>query len=159
MAISPEFEAFESGYTEGKNQVVWTRLVADLDTPVSLILKLAQAKKDSFVLESVTGGEVRGRYSIIGMKPDLIWRAKGDTSEINRSARFDDAAFEAMDTDTLSALRQIIAESQIDLPDDLPPMAAGLFGYLGYDMIRLVEDLPNVNPDPIGAPDAMMLRP
>jgi len=159
MTISPEFKEFEAGYSEGKNQVIWTRLVADLDTPVSLILKLAQAKKDSFVLESVTGGEVRGRYSIIGMKPDLIWRANGNTSEINRSARFDDNAFEPVDTDTLSALRQIIAESKIDLPDDLPPMSAGLFGYLGYDIIRLVEDLPNVNPDPIGVPDAIMLRP
>ncbi|MEO1919862.1 MAG: chorismate-binding protein, partial [Paracoccaceae bacterium] len=159
MSILPEFKSFESGYSEGKNQIVWTRLVADLDTPVSLILKLAQAKKDSFVLESVTGGEVRGRYSIIGMKPDLIWRANGNTPEINRSARFDGNAFEPMQTDTLSALRQIIAESKIDLPDALPPMSAGLFGYLGYDMIRLVENLPNVNPDPIGTPDAIMLRP
>lgn len=159
MSISPEFKEFETEYTSGKNQVVWTRLVADLDTPVSLILKLAQAKKDSFVLESVTGGEVRGRYSIIGMKPDLIWRANGDVPEINRSARFDDDAFEPMGTDTMSALRDIIAESQIDLPETLPPMSAGLFGYLGYDVIRLVENLPNVNPDPIGVPDAIMLRP
>lgn len=159
MSTFPEFNEFETGYEAGKNQVVWTRLVADLDTPVSLILKLAQAKKDSFILESVTGGEVRGRYSIIGMKPDLIWRAHGNSSEINRSARYDDDAFEDMGIDTMSALRQIIAESKIDLPEGLPPMSAGLFGYLGYDMIRLVEDLPNINPDPIGAPDAMMLRP
>ena len=159
MSLLPSLGEFETGYNAGKNQVVWTRLVADLDTPVSLILKLAQAKKDSFVLESVTGGEVRGRYSIIGMKPDLIWRCRGNDAEINRSARFDDNAFEPMEADSLTALRQIIGESKIDLPDDLPPMAAGLFGYLGYDVIRLVEKLPNVNPDPIGAPDAMMLRP
>ena len=57
--------------------MVWTRLVADLDTPVSLMLKLTEARKDSFLLESVTGGEVRGRYSIMGMKPDLIWECRG----------------------------------------------------------------------------------
>jgi len=158
MQIHPEFDTFANDYKAGNNQVVWTRLVADLDTPVSLMLKLAQARKDSFVLESVTGGETRGRYSIIGMKPDLIWRAHGNTSELNRNARFEDA-FQPMEMDTLSALRSLIAESRIDLPEDLPPMAAGLFGYLGYDSVRLVENLPNINPDPINVPDAIMLRP
>ena len=159
MTLSPTYEEFETEYSAGKNQVVWTRLVADLDTPVSLILKLAQAKKDSFVLESVTGGEVRGRYSIIGMKPDLIWRCHGENAEINRTARYDADAFEPMKSASLTALREVIAESKIDLPEGLPPMSAGLFGYLGYDSIRLVEHLPNVNPDPIGTPDSIMLRP
>lgn len=158
MKILPEFDQFSEGYNTGANQVVWTRLVADLDTPVSLMLKLAQARKDSFVLESVTGGETRGRYSIIGMKPDLIWRAHGDTSEVNRSARYTDN-FEPMEGGTLDALQQLIDESKIDLPEGLPPMSAGLFGYLGYDTVRLVENLPNINPDPINVPDAIMLRP
>lgn len=159
MQLYPEFDEFSGSYGAGKNQVVWARLVADLDTPVSLMLKLAQAQKDSFVLESVTGGEIRGRYSIIGMKPDLIWRANGEKAEINRSARFNDNAFEPMQADTLTALREIIEESHIDLPEELPPMAAGLFGYLGYDTIRLVEHLPDINPDTIGTPDAIMMRP
>ncbi len=111
------------------------------------------------MLESVTGGEVRGRYSIIGMKPDLIWRCKGTTSAVNRAARYDADAFEDAAGNPLDTLRALIAECKIDLPADLPQAAAGLFGYLGYDMIRLVEHLPNVNPDPLGLPDAMMLRP
>lgn len=159
MNLSPNFSDFEAAHKSGQNQVVYTRLVADLDTPVSLMMKLAQAAKNSFILESVTGGEVKGRYSIIGMKPDLIWECTGNSSRVNRSARFDDGAFENMVGDPLTALRQLIAESRIDLPEDLPPMAAGLFGYLGYDMIRLVENLPDVNPDPIGLPDAVMYRP
>jgi len=159
MALFPEYKDFATAFDAGKNQVVYTRLAADLDTPVSLMLKLAQARKDAFMLESVTGGEVRGRYSVIGMKPDLIWRCRGKTSDVNRQARFDATAFEPVDTDPLSALRDLIAESHIDLPDDLPPISAGLYGYLGYDMIRLVEHLPNVNPDPLGLPDALMLRP
>jgi len=110
-------------------------------------------------LESVTGGEVRGRYSVVGMKPDLIWRCIGTEAAINRQARFDPATFVAEPGHPIDSLRALLAESRIAMPDDLPPIAAGLFGYLGYDMIRLVEHLPDVNPDPIGLPDAVMLRP
>ncbi|MFD0908751.1 anthranilate synthase component I [Ruegeria arenilitoris] len=159
MALTPDFDSFARAYEAGQNQVVYTRLAADLDTPVSLMLKLTGAQKDAFVLESVTGGEVRGRYSIIGMKPDLIWRCRGETSELNRSVRFDADAFDAQDGNPMDNLRALLAESGIDLPDDLPQAAAGLFGYLGYDMVRLVEHLPDVNPDPLGLPDAILLRP
>ena len=157
--LTPDFDSFARAYEAGQNQVVYARLAADLDTPVSLMLKLTGAAKDAFVLESVTGGEVRGRYSIIGMKPDVIWQCHGTGSRINRAARYDPDAFETQDGDPLSTLRALIAESKIALPEDLPQAAAGLFGYLGYDMIRLVEHLPNINPDPLGLPDAVMMRP
>ncbi|WP_164659163.1 anthranilate synthase component I [Tropicibacter sp. Alg240-R139] len=159
MALTPDYDSFARAYEAGENQVVYTRLAADLDTPVSLMLKLTGAQKDAFMLESVTGGEVRGRYSIIGMKPDLIWRCHGDQSALNRSARFDADDFTRQDGDPMANLRALLAESRIDLPDDLPQAAAGLFGYLGYDMVRLVEHLPDVNPDPLGLPDAVMMRP
>ena len=159
MALTPDFETFAKAYEAGENQVVYTRLAADLDTPVSLMLKLTGAQKDAFILESVTGGEVRGRYSIIGMKPDLVWRCRGKTSALNRSARFDADDFTDQSGDPMDNLRALIAESHINLPEDLPQAAAGLFGYLGYDMVRLVEHLPNVNPDPLDLPDALMLRP
>ncbi|MDO7556976.1 MAG: anthranilate synthase component I [Loktanella sp.] len=159
MALFPDFDTFARGYNAGENKVVYARLAADMDTPVSLMLKLADAGKNAFMLESVTGGEVRGRYSIVGMNPDLIWECRGTTSRVNRNARFDEDNYETIDTDPLTALRGLIAESKIDLPADLPAASAGLFGYLGYDMIRLVERLPDVNPDPLGLPDAMMLRP
>jgi len=159
MALLPDYDSFARGYDAGENQIVYTRIAADLDTPVSLMLKLSGAGKNAFMLESVTGGEVRGRYSIIGMKPDLIWRCHGETSDINRDARFDRDSFAPCDGDPLSALRAILAESQIEIPADLPAASAGLFGYLGYDMIRLVEHLPNINPDTLGLPDAVMMRP
>ena len=159
MEMTPSFDAFAAAHAEGKNQVVYMRLAADLDTPVSLMLKMTGAAKDAFMLESVTGGEVRGRYSIIGMKPDLIWQCHGEKSRINRSARFDPEAWEAQSGHPLETLRALIAESRIDLLDGLPAASAGLFGYLGYDTIRLVEHLPNINPDPLGLPDAVMMRP
>ncbi|MEO0485109.1 MAG: anthranilate synthase component I [Pseudomonadota bacterium] len=157
--LIPEYSAFADSYDAGLNQVIYARLPADLDTPVSLMLKLTAAEPDSFVLESVTGGEVRGRYSIIGMRPDVVWECHGDQARLNRSARYDADAFEPVAGDALASLRALIAESRIDLPATLPASAAGLFGFLGYDMIRLVEHLPNVNPDPLGLPDARMARP
>jgi anthranilate synthase component I len=159
MQLSPDFAAFEAAWARGENQIVWARLAADLDTPVSLMLKLGDARADTFMLESVTGGEVRGRYSIVGMKPDLVWRCRGTASEINREARFDATAFRPLDGHPLETLRALIAECRITMPEGLPAVSAGLFGYLGYDMIRLVENLPDVNPDPLGVPDAMLMRP
>ncbi|MBC7145796.1 MAG: anthranilate synthase component I [Thioclava marina] len=158
VALSPSFEEFEARWAKGENQLVYARLAADLDTPVSLMLKLAEAQPNSFMLESVTGGEVRGRYSIIGMKPDVIWECRGECARINRSARFDET-WEDLPGHPFESLRALIAESRIEMPEGLPAAAAGLFGYLGYDTIRLVEKLPNVNPDPIGVPDAVLLRP
>ena len=157
--ITPDLDNFSRQYALKKSQVLFTRLAADLDTPVSLKMKLAGDQKNAFMLESVTGGEVRGRYSIIGMKPDLIWKCQGSESFINRDARFDDEAFTPVQAPPLEALRALLTESFIDLPEDLPQASAGLFGYLGYDMIRLVEDLPDMNPDPLALPDAVFLRP
>ena len=159
MELTPSYEEFAAKYEAGENQLVYSRLAADLDTPVSVMLKLSEAQKDSFILESVTGGEVRGRYSIVGLKPDLIWRCRGTTSELNREARYDANSFVPQEGNPLDELRALIKECRIDMPADLPAAAAGLFGYLGYDMIRLVEHLPNINPDPIGVPDAVMIRP
>ena len=159
MSLHPEPSAFAAAYGEGRPQVVWTTLVADLETPVSAMLKLADGRPLSFLLESVEGGAVRGRYSIIGLKPDLIWRCRGSKAEINRRARFDDSAFEAEPEDALASLRRLIREARIELPAALPPMAAGLVGYIGYDMVRLIERIPDTRPDPLGLPDGLLMRP
>ena len=159
MMMTPDFAEFETGWAAGQNQLVTIRLAADLDTPVSLMLKLAEAAPMSFMLESVTGGEVRGRYSIVGMKPDLIWECRNGKARINRQARYSDE-FQPEDVPALDSLRALIAESRIaQVPHGVPAAAAGLFGYLGYDMIRLVEHLPDVNPDPLDLPDAILVRP
>src|SRR6185436_7431103 len=159
MQIEPAAGAFAERYGRGEPQVVWTTLVADLETPVSAFLKVAGGRPMSFLFESVEGGATRGRYSIIGLEPDLVWRAKGAAAEINRAARQKPEAFAPCPDAPLAALRALIAESRIVLPEALPPMAAGLFGYLGYDMVRLMEDLPPPNPDAVGIPDAIMIRP
>ena len=159
MAASPDFGAFAKVYESGKPQLVWTKAVADLETPVSAYMKLADGRANSFLLESVEGGAVRGRYSIIGFKPDVIWRCARNKAEINRRARSDARAFEPLAGRPLDTLRDLIRECQMELPPGLPPMASGLFGFLGYDMVRDMERLPDKNPDPIGLPDAIMVRP
>jgi anthranilate synthase component I len=159
MEILPGGSAFAARYAAGEPQLVWTTLVGDLETPVSAFLKLAGGKPHSFLFESVEGGAVRGRYSIIGLDPDLIFRAEGVRAEINREAREKPDAFAPCKQATLSALRDLVAESKLAIPPELPPMAAGIFGYLGYDMVRQMEKLPQPNPDPIGIPDAILIRP
>ncbi len=156
---APDFAAFERLYQAGTPQVVSTRLVADLETPVSAYLKIADGQPMSFLLESVEGGATRGRYSVIGLAPDLIWRAHGDKAEINRAAQDGANAFTSDTVPTLKSLRALLDESAISLPEGLPPMVAGVFGYMGYDTVRLIENLAEMTPDPLAVPDAIMIRP
>ncbi|MGO8924665.1 MAG: anthranilate synthase component I [Xanthobacteraceae bacterium] len=159
MQFEPSAELFAARYAAGEPQVVSTTLVADLETPVSAFLKIAGSRPVSFLLESVEDGAVRGRYSIIGLEPDVIFRINARRAEINRAAQTEPEAFTALDDAPLVALRSFIAESRIALPEALPPMAAGIFGYLGYDIVRLIEDLPPPRDDRIGIPDAILIRP
>ncbi len=161
MATEPDFPAFARTYESGRAQVLYTKLIADLETPVSAFLKLGEGRDNAFLLESVQGGEARGRYSIIGLKPDLIWRCRDGKSEINRGARSAPDKFVAdkLTDKPIASLRALLAECRMELPAGVPPMAVGLYGYLGYDMVRLIERLPNVPPDPLGLPDAILLRP
>ena len=159
LEASPPAAAFASRYEAGEPQVVYTRLVADLETPVSAYLKLAAGNPMSFLLESVEGGAQRGRYSIIGLDPDVVWRAHAERAEINRQPASKPDAYRTEPQPALASLRALLAESRLKLPADLPPMAAGVFGYMGYDTVRLIEHLPDVGRDDLGVPDAMLIRP
>src|SRR5574337_1225453 len=160
MTIIPDFAAFTRAYEAGAPTVAVTTLVADLETPVSAYLKLARGRAGNmFLLESVEGGVQRGRYSMIGLDPDLVFRSIGERAEINRRSLIDPDAFVPCSGDPLEVLRALLAESRIEMPPGLPPMAAGVFGYLGYDMARRMERLAPAKPDPIGTPDALLIRP
>ena len=130
-----------------------TTLVGDLLTPVAAFLRLRQGRKGAaFLLESVEGGAVRGRYSMIGLDPDLVWRCLDGAASIDRSPQDDPGTFAPEALPPLASLRALIAESVLPLGDELPPMSAGLFGYLGYDMVRQMERLPDVNRDVLERP-------
>lgn len=157
--LHPSEAVFTQRFDSGLSQLVWTSVPADLDTPVAAMLRLMEKDKPCFLLESVEKGEIRGRYSVIGLMPDLIWRSRGNSSEISYNDSMDDAYFTPCAGDALSAFRQLYEDSKIDIPPELPPMAAGLVGFMGYDMVKLMETLPDNLPDPIGIPDSCFIRP
>ncbi len=158
--ITPDFEVFAKAYDAGEAGVLRATLVGDLLTPVAAFLKLRNGRKGSaFLLESVEGGATRGRFSMIGLDPDLVWRCQDGVASIDRRALDRDQTFETDERPPLESLRELIRESALPLSDDLPPMAAGLFGYLGYDMVRQMERLPEPNPDVLKVPDAILVRP
>ncbi len=159
MQTYPNYNDFSLAYNAGKTQVVWTKLIADLETPVSAFLKLAESHENNFLLESVEGGAIRGRYSFIGIKPDLIWKCYGNNAEINRNALSNINDFKKCPEDTLKSLDLLKKQCEFDMPENLPPMAAGLVGYMNYDTVRLVEKLPNQNKDVMNVPDGIFIRP
>ncbi|HNQ92194.1 MAG TPA: anthranilate synthase component I [Alphaproteobacteria bacterium] len=138
--------SFLENYKAGKTQLLHDWIVSDLDTPVSVFLKLAEKEDYSFLLESVEGGEQLGRYTIIGYDPDIVWTCKD---------------YRTHQSNPLDDLRNLLNQSRIDVSDEtLPPMAtSGLFGYIGYDIIRVAERIPDTNPDPLDIPDSIFVRP
>ena len=152
-------DAFIAGLTAGRPQVLVRRLVDDLETPVSAFLKVGHGRRYASLFESVEGGAVNGRYSFVTLSPDVVWRCRDGKAEIARCADVLADVFTPEDTPALDSLRALIAATKFDLPADLPPMAAGLFGVFGYDMVRLLEPLGPANPDPLDLSDAVMARP
>jgi len=144
---------------QGKPALVWRKLVADTDTPVGAALKLIEDGRGDFLLESVEGGETRGRYSLLGLDPDLVFRASGQTCEINRGWQVDRDAFSTLSGDSLVELRALVESCRCDVPDALPKALACLVGYFGYETIGLVEKLPRAPQSPLELPDMLFVRP
>ena len=144
---------------QGKPALVWRKLVADTETPVGAALKLFEDGRGDFLLESVEGGETRGRYSLVGLDPDLVFRASGHAAEINREWQADRAAFSALEGDSLAELRALVESCRCDVPSQLPPALACLVGYFGYETIGLVEKLPRAPQSPLELPDMLFVRP
>lgn len=159
LHIQPDAATAEALRARGETVLIWTKIISDLETPVSAMLKLKDDREPSFLLESVEGGEVRGRYSIIGLAPDKMWRCMGNRPEISSTPPFADASFEPSWDDSISSLKTFVRDIHMDIPEVLPPMAAGVIGYLSYDMVKLMERLPDANPDELGIPDACFMRP
>ena len=148
-------EALEAG----RPALIWKRQIADTDTPVSAALKLIEADRGDYLLESVEGGETRGRHSLIGLAPDLVFRAEGQKAEVNRHWLNDKTAFEPLESNALDALRELVLQCRMDVPQELPRALACLVGYFGYETVGLVEKLPRPPENPLGLPDMLFVRP
>ena len=154
-----DYADFAAAYDNGQAQILWRRVVADLDTPVGAYLKLSEGRKNTFLLESVQDGSTTGRYSMIGLEPDILLKVTRDKVEISTSAPHAENAFSPLGAKPLDALRDLVKASQAEVPEGLPSTAAGIYGYLGYGMVRHMEVLPDENPDHFGFPDAILMRP
>ena len=156
--IYPKKNDFLNKIKHKKNQLLWTTLKSDLDTPVSTYLKLCNKKSNSFLLESVQDGTYRGRYSIIGFNPDIIWKSKNGIAykKILKNKR---GKFVKESQKPLVSLQNLINSCKIILPSHLPPMSAGLIGYLGYETIEQYERLPPRKKSTINVPDSFFIRP
>jgi anthranilate synthase component I len=158
-AASPSPGDFARGWSEGRAQVVFRRLIDDLETPVSACLKLGRGEPYAFLFESVEGGAWRGRYSILTLAPDLVWRCRGDKAEVARGEDIAADHFTAEPDGAVASMKRLVDDARIPLPEGLPPMAAGVFGVFGYDLVRLFEPIGEANPDPLDLPDAVLTRP
>ena len=159
VALPENHEAALSQLSAGKPALIWRKLIVDTETPVGAALKLMESGRGDFLLESVQGGEVRGRYSLLGIDPDLVFRATGTRAEINRIWRHDKAAFAPLPGDALAELRALVAACRIDVPAALPSALACLVGYFGYETIGLVEKLPRAPQSDLVLPDMLFTRP
>ncbi len=158
-SASDSHAAARAALAAGRSALVWQRLIADTETPVSAAIKLIEPGRGDFILESVEGGAVRGRHSLIGLAPDLVFRADGTQAQINRQWRTDREAFAPLDADPLAALRALVAECRADVDPQLPSALACLVGYFAYETIGLVETLPRAPDNGLGTPDMLFVRP
>eukprot|EP01037_Dinobryon_pediforme_P034489 gene34489-40410_t len=132
MTSSPDradHVAARAALAAGKPALLWQRQVADTETPVAAALKLIEPGRGDFLLESVEGGETRGRHSLIGLAPDLVFRAHGADAAINPHWLSDREAFTPCDAPTLDALRALVASCRMEVPAELPRALACLVGY------------------------------
>jgi anthranilate synthase component I len=158
--VTPQADAAAlAAIKAGNAAIIWRSEIADTETPVSAALKLFETGRGDYILESVEGGAVRGRYSLIGLAPDLVFRAQGESAEINPHWQTNREAFAPTPGATLAALRQLVADCCIDMPADLPGVLACLVGFFGYETIGLVERLPRPPANAIGLPDMLFVRP
>ena len=146
---------FIEGLKQGKPQILKRDLIADVETPISCLLKLKKNQKYSFLLESVEGGSLRGRYSLIGCDPDIIWEVNNNSASIT----YNDNNYEyRISKEPIESLKNLIELSKFDKGEIEVPYPI-LVGYLGYPMIKYMEQIDLKNKDNINIPDSVLIRP
>ncbi|MEE9414452.1 MAG: anthranilate synthase component I, partial [Acidimicrobiales bacterium] len=140
-----------------RNTLLVRRLIGDIETPVGVMLKLGADQPGTVLFESVAGGHQLDRFSFIGLEPQLWFRITDGKAETDTDHRFLTAT--TIDKTPLEALRWWVDHALAECTDELPPMASGAFGYIGYDMIQHVEPIPMDNPNDLGVPEVLMMIP
>jgi len=143
-------------YNSEKPQIIQKELIADTETPISSLIKLSADERYSFLLESVEGGDQRGRFSLFGCDPDIIWEVKDKIVKVQSLDKNLNLNF--LSKEPIKSLKQLINFSKINRDINHPPFPT-VVGYFGYPMIQLMEKINLQNPDEINIPDAIMIRP
>ena len=153
LTITPDLAGFRAAAADGRRVIsVWTRLLADDLTPVGLYHHLCGDRVNTFLLESAEAG-VFSRYSIVGVHAAAVLSERDGQAHWEGRA----PAHLPQDGDPLAALAATLEKLHTPLDPDLPPLSSGLVGYLGYDVVRRLEKLPDDNPDDLGIPELVMM--
>ncbi|WP_454226839.1 anthranilate synthase component I [Propioniciclava flava] len=153
VTITPDLAGFAAAAGEGRRVIsVWTRLLADDLTPIGLYHRLCGQRDNTFLLESAEAG-VFSRYSIVGVNSAaVLYEDQGQARWAGRPL-----AGLPEGGDPLEALAVTLERLHTPLDPDLPPLSSGMVGYLGYDVVRRLENLPDANPDDLGIPELVMM--
>ncbi|GDX35949.1 anthranilate synthase component 1 [Alphaproteobacteria bacterium] len=160
-------QEFSNHLQANSTSLLYKKISSDLLTPVLAFLKLKKHfTSNVFLFESVENDQKKGRFSIIGLMPDVVWKCQKQKSYVNANFTQDKQNFIEQNGNPISNLREIINSSRIKFDEfdyyyqKLPAMCTGLFGYMGYDMVKLMEKLPNNNlQDDLLIPDSIFIRP
>jgi anthranilate synthase component 1 len=150
--IQPDFKTFSRLARQGNLVPVYDVYTADLLTPVGAYLRIARGAKYSFLLESVEGGETIARYTFAGANPVEVFRARGRNCTLEAGGK--EAQFE---DNPVERLRLLTKRYQPVRVPGLPPLIAGAIGYFAYDMVRLIERIPDTGRDDVGLDDCVMM--
>jgi len=153
--VYPSKEEFLRLAEKGNLVPVWREILADLETPVSAFLKLSRGDF-AFLLESVEGGEHVARYSFLGFQPLLLFRSKGDVVLIEQGGSLQVHRLRSGE-DPLHVLKRLMAQFRFVAVPDLPRFCGGFVGYLGYDLVRFFERLPDQTEDDLQLPDGYLM--
>ncbi|MBD22388.1 MAG: hypothetical protein CL572_01830 [Alphaproteobacteria bacterium] len=154
--LKPDFNLFKKKYKLGQRQILYTSFAADVHTPVSSLIKL-ENESYAFLFESVEKGSQKGRYSVIGLKPDLIWECNNKNCKIvDKNSKRN---FYEKDITPLNSLRKLIKNNKLKIPDEIPSISSGLFGFMGYEMIQYFEKVALSKKDNLKLPESVFIRP
>lgn len=152
--IQPDFDTFTRLALQGNLVPIYREILADLDTPLSAFIKISENQPYAFLLESVQGGEKWGRYSLLGADPAALFTIHGQRALWQRPGSLPEVLSE---TAPLETLRTLMHRYQPVAVPGLPRFHGGAVGYLGYDVVRLFEQIPDTNPHDLGTPDALFM--
>lgn len=150
----PSFSQFKTLAKNGNLLPVYKEILADMETPVSAFTKVGMGRY-AYLLESVEGGEKLGRYSFLASRPGLIFESKGRKVTLSLRAPVTRQVKET--NNPLEELRKIMQKYKPVKVEGLPRFYGGAVGYIGYDMVRFIEDIPSGNPDDLNLPDCKFI--